>query len=50
MMFKEERIGKTVGCNWRDNIDFCSFAEVMDIIDLPSVGEDSHGLVVAALI
>lgn len=38
VLFKEERIGKNVGRNGRDNADFFNFVKEMELIDLPCVG------------
>lgn len=38
MLFKEERIGRSAGCNGRDTADFFNLVEEMNLIDLPCVG------------
>src|SRR3954470_8530532 len=38
VLFKQERIGKSVGSNDKDIVDFYNFMEEMKLNDLPCVG------------
>ncbi|XP_058784242.1 uncharacterized protein LOC131659013 [Vicia villosa] len=43
VLFKEKRIGKSVGCNGRDISGFYNFGEEMELIDLPCLDNQMVG-------